>query len=226
MRVATYNLHDCIGRDGRFDPGRTAGVLRELDVDVLALQEVTVDDVGERLAQFESATGMRALDGSLFARGLGRYGNLILSRHTVLDSRLHDLSIPGREPRGCIEATIGCAGARVRCFATHLGLGRRERMEQVRRLALLLDNVVGTAGLLLGDLNLWRLAASRPLHARRFVGPAVRSFPTWPTPIVALDRILARLPAAVERCWRHDSPAARVASDHFPVIAEIRLDAD
>src|SRR2546423_1878025 len=40
LRVATYNIHRCIGTDGRHDPGRIARVLNEIHADVIGLQEV------------------------------------------------------------------------------------------------------------------------------------------------------------------------------------------
>ena len=40
LTLATYNVHRCIGTDGRYSPGRIVSVLRELDADVIALQEV------------------------------------------------------------------------------------------------------------------------------------------------------------------------------------------
>ena len=40
LTLVTYNIHACVGTDGRFEPARIAGVLRELDADVVALQEV------------------------------------------------------------------------------------------------------------------------------------------------------------------------------------------
>jgi endonuclease/exonuclease/phosphatase family metal-dependent hydrolase len=41
LRVATYNVHECVGRDGRHDPERVARVIDELDADIVALQEFT-----------------------------------------------------------------------------------------------------------------------------------------------------------------------------------------
>ncbi|HSF48420.1 MAG TPA: hypothetical protein VLA73_08665 [Burkholderiales bacterium] len=38
VRIASYNIHQCLGIDGRCDPGRTAHVIRELDCDVVGLQ--------------------------------------------------------------------------------------------------------------------------------------------------------------------------------------------
>ena len=40
LRVASYNIHDCVGGDGRRDPARVAAVLREIDADIIGLQEV------------------------------------------------------------------------------------------------------------------------------------------------------------------------------------------
>ena len=48
-RVATYNVHDCIGRDGVYSPSRIVEVLRSLEADVVALQEITLDPAGEVL---------------------------------------------------------------------------------------------------------------------------------------------------------------------------------
>ena len=49
------------------------------------------------------------------------------------------------------------------------------------------------------------------------------SYPTWFAPVLALDRIFVRSPAVATRTWRHDSPTARVASDHFPVAADLKI---
>lgn len=36
LLVASYNAHKCVGTDGRFDPQRTAQVIREINADVIA----------------------------------------------------------------------------------------------------------------------------------------------------------------------------------------------
>ena len=40
VRIATYNIHRCRGMDRRVVPQRIVDVLREIDADVIALQEV------------------------------------------------------------------------------------------------------------------------------------------------------------------------------------------
>ena len=223
MRVATYNVHDCVGSDGHHEPQRIAEVLVELDVDLIALQEVTLDSAGTLMECFENATAMRAIDGSQFARGAGRFGNLLLTRKPSIGSWLHDLSVIGREPRGCIEMALEVNDGPFTVWATHLGLRPGERRVQISRLSRLAEVRRG-AQLLLGDFNVWsRSRALGSLRALGFEQKVVRSFPTWPVPVVAFDRVLARPPAHIKRCWRHDSALARVASDHFPLIAELEL---
>jgi endonuclease/exonuclease/phosphatase family metal-dependent hydrolase len=223
VRVATYNVHDCVGRDGRFEPERIAEVLAELDAEVIALQEVTLDRAGELIGLFETATALRATDGTLFERGVGRYGNVVLTRQRVTAMRLQDLSCVGREPRGAIDVVIEMDGGPLRVCATHLGLSRTERRRQIDRLCALLCGTPG-ATLLLGDFNVWwGSTALAPLTAGGFDQVRVPSFPTWPSPVISLDRIFALSPLSIGRCWRHDSPLARIASDHFPLLAELQI---
>ena len=40
LMLATWNIHGAVGHDGRFDPWRIAEVLKEMNADIIALQEV------------------------------------------------------------------------------------------------------------------------------------------------------------------------------------------
>ncbi|WP_078120406.1 endonuclease/exonuclease/phosphatase family protein [Thiosocius teredinicola] len=221
MRVATYNVHDCVGRDGRFDPLRITTVINELDADVIALQEVTLDHGGDLLRQFEAATGMVAVDGTLFARGVGHYGNLLLTRHRVVGNRSHDIAFGSREPRGVVDAVLHDGSDHYRVLATHLGLSLGERRDQLARLAALV-NRNGAPTILLGDFNVWWSRRPLALLARRgFEHCAVRSFPNWRWPLAALDRIFVSPPLKQRHCRRHTSRLARIASDHYPVVTEV-----
>src|SRR6516165_9731894 len=96
LRVATYNVHKCRGMDGRVSIQRISDVLREVEADVIALQEVT-DHQAEAIS---SELGM------LFAIGENRkhlgygYGNVVMTRLPIAGSRNYDLSVRGREERG------------------------------------------------------------------------------------------------------------------------------
>lgn len=221
-RVATYNVHDCIGRDGGYSPERIARVINELHAEVVALQEVTLDHAGDLIGYLETTTGMQAVDGTMFDRGVGRYGNVLLSRQRIADQRLHDLSFAGREPRGVIEASLTVDGGLLRVLATHLGLAGPERRDQLGRIAeLLAENE--QPSVLLGDFNVW--LSRQPFNDIRdlgFVHTRTRSYPTF-FPMLPLDRIFVGAPAVLEHAGRHDSPVSRIASDHFPVVAEVRI---
>lgn len=223
MRIATYNVHDCIGKDGQCSPERITAVLTELDADVIALQEVTLDHAGERLASLQAVMQMRVLDGTLFDRGKGRYGNILLSRHCVVAQRWYQLTVTAREPRGVLDARLDIGGDMLRVCATHLGLTSRERRHQIGRLAELLDGDQ-FATVLLGDFNVWCGSRElRPFARLGFQHLKVRSFPNWWVPLFPLDRIFAVSPVAIRRCWRHVSPLSRVASDHYPIVAEVEI---
>lgn len=225
MRIATYNIHDCIGRDREYKPERILGVFAELEADLIAVQEVILDHDGELVARLEEETGMRAVDGTLFERGIGRYGNLILVRNTLSRSTVHDLSVPGRERRGCVEITLDTGDLpELTVFATHLGLRRGERRRQVAKLASLAEAGAGSPQVLLGDFNCWHTwPVLKPLTELGFHQCSVRSFPAWPAPLLSLDRILASKDIELERCWTHRTALSRAASDHLPLIADIRL---
>ncbi len=223
LRVATYNAHDCIGRDGNYSPDRIARVVSSIEADVVALQEITLDHAGNILAELEASTGMKAIDGTLIDRGVGRYGNVLLTRRPVVKHTFHDLSFAGREPRGLIEVVLGLDNHECRVLATHLGLASPERHAQIAHIAALLGGSSGAA-ILMGDFNVWAGASAfKPLRHAGFLASAVRSYPSWFVPLLPLDRILARSPATVLRCWRHQTPLTSLASDHFPVVADVRI---
>lgn len=222
LRFATWNIHACVGTDGRFDPARTSRVLRELDADVIALQEVehhAVDD-NDLLDYLAHRSGMQGVSAPTMRRESRHYGNALLSRLPVLDVERVDLSLDRREPRGAIDALLDWRGRRFQVIATHLGLSPLERRRQVRKLLSLLEARPSDAAVLMGDLNEW-LLWGRPLRwlRRHFAAtPHVRTFPSR-LPLLALDRIWAEPHGIVERLEAHRSPSAQIASDHLPLKA-------
>jgi endonuclease/exonuclease/phosphatase family metal-dependent hydrolase len=219
--VASYNVHRCIGRDARCDPDRVADVVRELEADVVGLQEVGGD--GDQVAHIASRTGFHAVLGPTLRRTDGDFGNALLTRRPLRTTRLVDLSIVGREPRGAIDAELDVEGGTCRLIVTHLGLRGYERRQQVERLlASVVEQPTPELVVLLGDMNEW-LGTARVLRRLRasFACAAVPSFPTI-RPTLALDRVLVRPASAFLSLRAHDTPLARLASDHLPVRAELR----
>jgi endonuclease/exonuclease/phosphatase family metal-dependent hydrolase len=78
---------------------------------------------------------------------------------------------------------------------------------------------------LLGDLNEWRLrrrSALGILEPKFGAGPSVLSFPSR-RPLLALDRIFGWPEGLISNVAVHDTPLARIASDHLPLTATVSL---
>jgi endonuclease/exonuclease/phosphatase family metal-dependent hydrolase len=228
VRLATYNIHACIGADGRFDPDRVGGVLRELNADAVALQEVENHKLANRdlLDYLAGQTGLAAVAGPTLLRETRHYGNALLTRLPILATQRIDLSLPQREPRGALDVTLNLRGQRVQVVATHLGLRPGERRAQVRRLLTLFKTGAADISVLVGDLNEW-LLWGRPLrwlHRYFAPTPAPRTYPAR-FPLFALDRIWVHPRSALIATRIHCTPAARDASDHLPLTAELASDA-
>jgi endonuclease/exonuclease/phosphatase family metal-dependent hydrolase len=225
LRVGSYNIHRCVGGDGRCDPERVAQVIRELACDTIGLQEVDNSagplPTSAQLDYLARSTGMASVAGLRLIRRRGHYGNALLTRRRVLEVRRHDLSFSWREPRGALDVDIDVDGIATRVIVTHLGLTPGERRHQMRRiLAIVAEGNLAQPVILLGDINEW-LPLGRPLrwlHALFGRPPAMRSFPAI-LPLLALDRIWVRPRAALLSLDVHHSPVARLASDHLPVTA-------
>jgi endonuclease/exonuclease/phosphatase family metal-dependent hydrolase len=241
IRLLTWNVHRCLGVDGRVSPGRIAEVIASAAPDIVALQEV--DILRKRTGRIDQAEEI--------ARALGmdthfhanvrvmeeQYGDAIL---TTLPSELtHSGRLPGRpglraiEPRGALWATIDVGGARMHVINTHLSLIARERRTQT-------DHLLGPEWIgrgdcagpvaLVGDFNLvprsrvYHRLARRMLDAQRAPGVG-RPQPTFPAafPVLRIDHVFTRGDVSVRsvRVIRND--VTRVASDHLPLVVDLEV---
>jgi endonuclease/exonuclease/phosphatase family metal-dependent hydrolase len=229
LRVATYNVHACVGTDRRHDPDRVAAVVSELDADVVALQEFTY--AASIAIETREPVELVTLDGYQCALGPTRriatrcFGNALLARHTIVEVHRIDLSRDGREPRGALAATLDIGGTHVHVLATHLGLRLSERRFQVQQMLSYLESVRHSLVVVLGDFNDWLPGRSVVHVLDHRLGAAVRlrSFPSS-RPMLSLDRIWIQPAAALQRMFVHTSALARRASDHLPVVADVALD--
>lgn len=221
--VASYNIHRCIGSDGRRKPERIAGVIQELNPQLVGLQEVdSLDTCGSQTDYLARATGLTPIAGPTIRRGMGYYGNILLTAYPILKNHCLDISVKGWEPRSIIDATLDVHGFPVRVIVTHLGLLTLERRRQVKRLVEILGESKDHLILVLGDLNEWLPFSPRlrSLHKQMGKVPAPRTFPSV-LPLLSLDRIWVRPSSALQSIRVHKSRLARVASDHLPVVADI-----
>jgi endonuclease/exonuclease/phosphatase family metal-dependent hydrolase len=223
--VASYNVHAWVGTDGRRDAARSADVLAELHADVVALQEVRCSgDDRSALEQVAGRLGVSVARGLVVDRKDERHGNAVLSRLPFDRVERIDLSVGRREPRCALDVVLETGAEPLRLIATHLGIDVRERRIQVRRLIGALGDGEPGALVLLGDMNEWvrGVGALLPLHRLLGRTPGPRTFPA-PLPLFSLDRIWVTPRSRLLRLWVHRSPLARRASDHLPIVAELRV---
>jgi len=228
IRVATYNIHLGIGSDGHFSPERTAGVIHDLDADIIALQEIALSGPPFNMLEYlRQTSGLYAIAGPTLKTTNGDYGNAILTRYRIIDVQRLDLSFRRREPRAALAVRLDCDGQPLRVIATHLGLRPAERRYQIRKLLSILPAVEAVPAVLLGDLNEWFLWGRplRWLHRHFKQTPAPATFPArWP--LFALDRVWVEPRRALKRVSVHASKMAHAASDHLPLIATLDLGGD
>ncbi len=237
LTVLTYNIQIGIGMDKKTDLERTAAVIKSVNPDIVALQEV--DRKARRSGGFDQAielakaTGMQMVFGKASVReGIdedgGDYGVAILSRFPIRRSLNHRLPFTrGFELRTALEVEFDWplkSGKRipVRFFSTHFDNGS----EPDRIASAQLVNRLAVAGgdiptILAGDLN--AQPGSRPLEILKeewtFAG-AEKAMLTFPAnaPRFLIDYVLLR-PAQTWKVIEASVVEAPDASDHRPVKA-------
>ena len=226
--VASYNIHKAVGADRRRDPARIAAVIAEIGADILALQEADMR-FGNRaglmdLEALRRDLGLIAVPTESTGDAHGFHGNLLLVRNALVEV-VHHLHLPGFEPRGALMTDLQIAGQPLRVISAHLGLLPRSRARQTRALMDKLATLDDRPALLMGDLNEWRLDKRSSLGplADRFAGPATaQSYPAR-YPLFALDRIMTCPQGELTDLLAHVTPLSRIASDHLPIKARLRL---
>ena len=233
LRIATYNVHRCRGLDGRTIPSRIAEVIRGIEPDVIALQEVVgastnaaghAEELGAQLGMGWVMAPARHLRGSLF-------GNVVLSRHPIRHHAQYDLSWKTCEPRCCQRVDIAVANDTLHLYNVHLGTALLERRYQAGRLGTIVqDHRVGRPKIVLGDFNEWMKGlATQTLSAKLQsidLRAHLRRRRTYPGvfPVVHLDHIYYEGTVEVVKLELPRSRLSLMASDHLPLVAELRIE--
>jgi endonuclease/exonuclease/phosphatase family metal-dependent hydrolase len=227
LSVASYNIHKGVGTDRRRDLERTAAVIAEIGADILALQEAD--------SRFGTRTGLLDLDSIRRDLGLiavpldgvgeahGWHGNLLLVRNALVQE-VHQLILPGLEPRGAMVTDLVIAGQKLRVVNAHFGLLPSSRLAQARELLHKISALEGRPTLLMGDLNEWRrVGGAFKAFEKQFVVASPR--PSFPSryPLLALDRMMVSPHEELLDIATHDTMLSRRASDHLPIKATLRF---
>ena len=219
LRVVTYNVHSCVGGDRRYDPERILNILREIDPDLIALQEVGGLLTGgiEQVHFFEQKLGMSMVAGPNRHRRNIPFGNAVLVKGRIHDVALLDLSVVPFESRGAIDCLVDTRIGAVRVIATHLGLLARERRKQVDRISERLIEKQQPLTVLLGDFNIFgpERRVLRRIGAPKL--PKLYSFPAR-RPLMSLDRIWTIPNHRLIKLSVYRTALTRLASDHLPLV--------
>jgi endonuclease/exonuclease/phosphatase family metal-dependent hydrolase len=233
VRVATYNIHRSRGLDRRTRPDRIARVLAAVEPDIVALQEVIGPGPGAagHAAEIGAALGM----GGVMAptRELRRhpFGNLVLSRFPVREHAHLDLSWKTCEPRNSQRVALDVGDQRVlQLYNVHLGTALLERRYQAPRLASWIhDRRIPGPKIVLGDFNEWGRGLVADVLAARLESVDLfaylkrrRTYPGF-FPILHLDHIYFEGDIEVRRVELPRTRLSLVASDHLPLVADIRI---
>ena len=241
LRVATYNVHGCVGIDGQRSESRIAEVIASMPADIVGLQEL---DLGrprsahaDQAALIATQLGWKYHFHPAMRSGEEQYGNAIVSRFPIELKRATEM--PGMPPWYCREQRIAIwmqaqtdLGP-VHIINSHFGLGRSERRLQAKLLVgpTWLGSVPpDEPAILLGDFNSVRTSRAYQLigthlrDVRALVRPqeAFRTFPTR-FPSLAVDHIFVNAALYPTQLSVHRTPLARLASDHFPLVCELTL---
>ena len=244
LRVMTYNIHSCVGVDGKLRPERIARVINQFHPDVIAVQEVDAHRL--RSGQHHQAEviaehlELHHAFHSMLEEETEKYGIAVFSRHPFelrksgLLTEADHLRL--REARGAIWITFHPPGAEtpVHLINTHFGLSREERNRQAAE--ILSPKWLGSIPedepvILCGDLNstqksvAWRRLSER-FDDVQLLAPGHRPRPTFPTfrPLARLDHIFITPHFKVKEIEIPLSPLAAVASDHLPLCVELELE--
>jgi endonuclease/exonuclease/phosphatase family metal-dependent hydrolase len=224
-----YNIHHGEGMDSVVDLVRIADLIRRVDPDLVALQEI--DSVTERTGRADQAaelarlTGLTPVFGSFMPYQGGAYGMAVLSRWPIVESENLRLP-PGAEPRTALSVTVRSPKTHrtLRFVGIHFYATEDERLAQAQRLEAHLAREGGPV-MLFGDFNSTPgSAVMAHLEQGWWIldkGDDSLTFPSW-APAREIDFALLR-PASAFEVLGHRLLHEAVASDHRPLVADVIL---
>lgn len=240
LKVGTYNIHSCLDTSNVFDMEKIARVLEAFAPDTVALQEVDANQTrtgGIHQAEWLARRlKMNYRFYPLVQKGVGQYGLAILSKISMQKIKLAPLPSlwrkKPREVRGAMWVLLQTPLGPVHFINTHLGLNGRERLLQID--ALLGEDWLGGLAaddpiIFCGDFNagrrslVYRQVCARYMDVQGSVFNKKAPKPTFFSffPIWCLDYIFISPHFKPLRVAVPSAPAARKASDHLPVFAEL-----
>ena len=224
VKILTYNVKNCTGMDGVIDYQRVAGIIKRINPDIVALQEL--DSATSRsngvvvLSELSKLTGMYQTYGASIEYQGGKYGIGILTREKPVAWKV--VPLPGREERRSLlivelgNVIMGC---------THFSLNEIDRIASVSIVSSAFEgyskpvfiagdfNAVPESAVIIGMQDYWNILNDT-------------STPTIPSekPSRCIDYIMGLKASGFKyQTLQTIVEKEPVASDHLPVWAEIEV---
>lgn len=233
IRIATYNIHRSRGMDRRTMPSRIAEVIREMNADVVALQEVIGAGPGGpgQAEEIGAALGMGWVMHSVRMLRHHHFGNVVFSRFPVVHHGHYDLSWRTCEERACQRVDLDLGDHSVlHVYNVHLGTAVLERRYQAARLAAFVhDHRIRGPKVILGDFNEWMKGLATKTLSALFqsvdIAAHLKRRRTYPGlfPVLHLDHIYYEGEVTVRDLELVRTRKSLVASDHLPLVADLSI---
>lgn len=229
IRVMSYNIHSSYFRGSRRNLAALATVIRSEAPDLVVAQEAP-----RRFRWRSRSVGLARDWGMIFAGGgLWGLGNSVFS---TLRVRVHETwnvrfpLTPGRHMRGAVFVRCSVGRTPFVVVGTHLSLDATERAAQAQLLKARLAQAEEPV-IVCGDLNEdsggsgWRTLVDGLLDAADVHGMAGTHTFSSTKPTRRIDGVFADPRCEVLGYRVLDTPQSRIASDHFPIVADVALPA-
>ena len=242
LRVMTYNIHGCVGADRVVNPDKVAAIIAELDVDIVALQEV---DGGhptrEYRDQAQMIAGVLGVEHVYFPveleEGLRRFGLAVLSRFPIVG--FDQVRLPNVYPllnprkRGALRTRLETAVGPINLINTHLSLFRLERRLQLKALMSEDEFTAVPANeplVFCGDLNSGPLSETYKQVSRLLTdvqtasssGPLEATFHAK-SPFFRIDHVFVSSHFTPLKTEVRKTADTSAASDPLPLIVDLEL---
>ncbi|MFC1510329.1 glycosyltransferase [Candidatus Omnitrophota bacterium] len=240
IRIMTYNVHSCVGMDGKTSPERIARVIGRHEPDIVALQELdmkrlrtgNIDQphlIAKRLKMIYHFHPSFSIEEE-------HYGNAIISRYPIELIRAGKLpTIKNKsklETRGALSVNVKIGEQQLQIINTHLGLRRKERLKQARE--LISEKWRGQASyeptVLCGDFNALPGSPTFKCLTQKYADAQIeldnhRPHPTWFShfPIGRIDHLFINSKINVVNVEVSKTKLDKISSDHLPLIVDIEI---
>ena len=228
----TYNIHKGIGNDRLYRLNRTIDVLKQSSADFITLQEVDHhvprsrnEDTAKILAE---SLGMHYSIGLNVKLKKGAYGNATLSKYPIKKSRNMDLTWGIKKARGSLNTIIDTPSGEILIMNYHLGLAGVERIWQVKKLihSAVHRHKENLPIIMLGDSNDRGHKINPIMKEHGFEDSCqlmkMNTYPSY-APIWRLDKVFFNKFVDVKEHSTFKTGLTKVASDHLPVIVNLKI---